>query len=168
MDGRASNTDPIPFKIENFETGENLELELDDSSTAAKIDKGHLFVLTYDGVEKWDLENKQRVDKWKTSQFEQAKLRYKEHPTDMEIYKDRIYLSHGRLGMTVLDATTGELLKMINPLGDQAPHESQATAIGRVGSKIIMTWDNFTLSRQEKASFPRTYCLQYQKREVHL
>lgn len=143
---------PIPsiLKMKNFKTGERRNLEIEDSATRAIIEGESLFVLTYDGIEKWDLKTNSKVAKWKTSHFDQRELRYKEHPTDMLIYQGKVYLSHGRQGLTVLDATSGEFLKQINPLGDQVPFESQATAIGRIGSNIILIWDNFSLSRPGK------------------
>jgi hypothetical protein len=109
--------------------------------------------LTYSGLELWDLSTSQKIQTYATYNISRE-LNYKEHALGMTVYKDKIIIAHGRLGFSVFDTTTKELIYQSRLVPEQRPFESQAVDVVVAGGKAIFAMDNFTMVREnEKPAF---------------
>lgn len=130
------------FQIETLDSV--IDVVRKDSST---------YVLTYSGIEEWDLKQFKRIGLYKTSLLSRP-LIDEEHPKAFVLYKDKIIIAHGRLGFSFFDIKTKSISKMIPLNKSQLPLESVANGISISDRKAIAAIDSYSLvSDSEKPAF---------------
>ena len=127
------------------------QLAIKDSSIdAARVDDS-LFVLTPRSLEEWDLKTFRRTEIHRT--YKQGfEFDYKQSATGMVAYKKYLFISHGRLGLSVFDTESRALIFHTRLAAKQAGKESMATAIVASGERAYIAMDNFTLSPPNEKS----------------
>ncbi len=112
-----------------------------------------LYVLTYSGLQEWNLLTQEMVFEHPTN-FENRILEYKEHPQGMVMSHGKIYIAHGRLGLAIFDLLQNKVVKMVPLMTSQAPLESMATSVAAAGHDVYISMDSFTLANpDEKPAF---------------
>ncbi len=112
-----------------------------------------LWVLSYSGLEKWDLTSGQKLRVFDSHPNpERAGLH--EHATALVPWGDYLFISHGRRGVVRFDLKSERFDKWLALNDQQAPLESMATGIARSQDKIYVVMDNFSLVNPgEKTAF---------------
>lgn len=113
----------------------------------------HLFVLTDKGLEEWDLASRSRVGIYATYE-PGAPFAYMQAPTGLLLNGDEIFISHGRLGFSVFNIVTHQLVDQHRILMDQLPLESMAVGIAPAGPHLaVLAVDNFSMVSNGKPAF---------------
>ncbi len=103
-----------------------------------------LWVLTYSGLEKWDLNSETKLQAFNSHPSpERAGLH--EHATGLVPWGDSLFISHGRKGVLRFNLKSERFDQWLELNGPQAPLESMATGIARSQDKLFVVMDNFSL-----------------------
>lgn len=105
-----------------------------------------LFILTYSGIEEWDMNSKQRLAKHDTYAIS-GPLAYKQHAQAFAQYGHIAIIAHGRLGVSFFDLGSKRLVNQFRLVQSQLPQESMAMGVTVVGKYAYVVMDNFTLSQ---------------------
>jgi hypothetical protein len=103
-----------------------------------------LFVLTYTGLEQWNLKTAARTAVYPTSLL-RGPLLYKQHAEAMARFKDKLILAHGRLGVSFFNLRSKKITRQLPLVTQPAPRESMATGVTVQGQYAYVGLDNFTL-----------------------
>lgn len=131
---------------------EKFTLMTADASIDAISDGQTLYVLTYSGLEEWDLASKQRKAIHATYSYGNA-MAYKEHAQAFARMGDKLIIAHGRLGVSFFDLKTKRLTNQFRLVQKQAPLESSATGVAINGNLAYVSMDNFSLVPRGKPAF---------------
>ncbi|MBY0471795.1 hypothetical protein K2X30_11565 [bacterium] len=110
-----------------------------------------LYVLTTSNIEQWDLTTSRQVGMYPT--FTWGHGGPASQPTGMVFYKNKLVISHGRLGVTVFDLVSKKVVRQAELVSAQLPLESMAMAITSQGSKAYIALDSYTLVRGGTSPF---------------
>jgi hypothetical protein len=137
---------PIPARITVVPQNgsENFDLQTNDAAIDLVTVGTSAFVLTYSSIEEWDLTSRQRIGEYQTYAFS-GPMKYKQHAQAMARFGDKLYIAHGRLGISIFNVKTKRLVKQFRILDSQLPLESMATGITIQGNFAYIVVDNFTL-----------------------
>lgn len=116
----------------------------------AVIENTNLYALTSSGLEIWDLQTQTRQAQFATQQLGR-RMENGERPTGFVISKGRAFVTHGRLGVMVVDLKTQKVVSQILLAQNQSPKESMATAVLAINETAYILMDNFTLSHDTPA-----------------
>jgi hypothetical protein len=136
---------PGDVKVVPLDGSPAFRLNTPDSPVDIITDVSQAYILTYTDLELWDLTTKNKIESFPTTLTKRT-LQYKEHAAAMVRFGDKLFIAHGRLGVSVFDIKTQKLTNEIPLLQDQAPYESMATGIAIQGDKAYVLMDSFTLS----------------------
>lgn len=102
------------------------------------------YVLTYTSIEEWSLSDRVRIAEYPTTSV-RSPLEYRQHASSFALYKNKLVIAHGRLGVSIFDLASKTVTKEIPLVASQAPIESQATGITIQGERAYITMDSFSL-----------------------
>jgi hypothetical protein len=108
-----------------------------------------LYVLTYSGIEEWDLSAHERVAVYPTHNLSRE-LGYHEHATGLVQFDGLLFISHGRLGLSIFDPNAKRVISLEGLVPSQRPLESQAVDIALSGSTALIAMDNFSMVKEGK------------------
>jgi len=111
------------------------------------------YVLTYSGIEEWDLKNFKRLNQYKTHILNRP-LGDEEHPQAFALYKNKLIIAHGRLGVSFFDLDTKQITRAYAVAQGQYPLQSVVKGISVSGRYAYAVLDSYTLVDQhEKPAF---------------
>ncbi len=102
------------------------------------------YILTYSGIEEWNLNTFQRSNILRTHNLDRP-LMDEEHPRGFAQYKNSLIIAHGRLGISIVDVTTEKVVKMLPIATAQRPLESVVNDITVSGKFAYAVVDSYTL-----------------------
>jgi hypothetical protein len=145
---------PIPakFQVVPFNGEPSFELNTLDGAMDLVTEGNTAFVLTYSGLEEWDLKEKVRVQNYQTYAI-QGPLRRKQHAQAFARWNDKVIIAHGRLGVSFFDLKRKRLTNQFRLLNNQLPLESIAVGVTVQGNRAYVVMDNFSLVSQGKPPF---------------
>lgn len=116
-----------------------------------EVYKDSIFLLTNQGIEERSLSKMTYTGGYRTTTLKSSfAFKTKESPTAMELWGDKILISHGRLGLSIFDIASKKIIKSLRLDEFQAPDESMATNIKVKGDKAYILMDNFTLKPDKR------------------
>jgi hypothetical protein len=124
---------------------ESFVLPLKDAAIDSVRDGNALFVLTYSGIEEWDLSSRQRAAVYPTYAYGKE-MAYMEHPRAFARYGNTLIIAHGRLGLSFFDLKTRRITNQYRLLQEQLPAESMAMGVAVSGKYAYVVMDNFTMA----------------------
>ncbi len=143
---------PAKISVTPLNGGASFDLVTQDSAIDLISDNnGKALVLTYTGIEAWNVKERRREAIYLT--HVNTYFGDMEHPRAFARYQDKIIIAHGRLGVSILDLQT---LKVQNYFGliDQGQLESTATGVAVAGQYAYVILDSYTLvERNAKPPF---------------
>jgi hypothetical protein len=152
--GSLHNRKPMPGQLRwiqlqpRTDAGENKVVEHYVDTLDSAIDfisyDGHGYVLTYSGIEDWDLMNNKRMAVLPT-QSGDVKFGDEQHPRSFAQYKDKLIIAHGRLGVSFLNLTSGTITNTLRLISSQAPLESMAQSVTVSGRYAFVDLDSYSL-----------------------
>jgi hypothetical protein len=129
------------------------ELATSDSAIDSMQVGDSLYVLTYSGLEEWDVNSRKQKAIHSTYSFSGI-MAYKQHARAFARYQDKLIIAHGRLGVSFFDLKTKQITRQFTLIPEQFPRESMATAVTVVGKYAYVVMDSFTLQAGgEKPAF---------------
>jgi hypothetical protein len=125
---------------------------LDSVVDVLKIESS-TFVLTYSGIEEWDLAEPKRLATYNTNSFTRP-YKDEEHPRAFARYKNKLVIAHGRLGISIFDLTTKKVTRTMAVAQSHQPLESMVNGISVSGRYAIAVADSYSLvGPNEKPAF---------------
>tara|TARA_B110001454_G_scaffold219191_1_gene251105 strand:- start:22654 stop:23622 length:969 start_codon:yes stop_codon:yes gene_type:complete len=124
----------------------------DDAAIDLVTHQNKTYVLTYSGLEEWNIANRQRQGIYQTNTSDN---RYadEEHAQAMALYQNKLIVAHGRLGVSIFDLNLKRVTKTV-PLISQGNLESMAKGVAVVGQYAFVVLDSYTLvSAHQKVPF---------------
>ena len=143
---------PGSVRIVPLDGSDAFDLKTRDGAISIARQGDELIVLTHSEIEIWNLPKRTRVGYYPTYYLGRS-LQYKEHATGMALYDGKLYISHGRLGLSVFDIKGRHLSAQMRLLPNQTTMESMATAITIDGATAYVVMDNFSLPTEGKVPF---------------
>ncbi len=102
------------------------------------------FVLTYSGIEEWDLSHSKRLATYNTNLLSRP-YKDEEHPRAFAKYKNKLVIAHGRLGVSFFDLTTKKVTRSFQVVPSWRPLESMVNGITVSGRYAFAALDNYSL-----------------------
>lgn len=102
------------------------------------------YILTYSGIEEWDLEKSTRLMIYKTYPINRP-FEDGEHPQAFALYNDQLIVAHGRLGVSFLDLKTKRLVRTLSLAKSQLPLESTANGVTVSGPTAYVVLDSYSV-----------------------
>jgi hypothetical protein len=124
-----------------------------------------LFILTYSGIEEWDLSANSRQALYATYAFPGV-MAYMEHAQAFARYGDKVIIAHGRLGISIFSLKTKRLVNQFRILQSQLPLESMATGVTVEGKYAYVIMDNFSLVENGEPAFRGIVVIDLEKEAV--
>lgn len=122
---------------------ENQIETLDSVVDVIKIEKS-TFVLTYSGIEEWDLELKTRLTTYNTNSFSRP-YKDEEHPRAFARYRNKLVIAHGRLGISIFDLSSKKVTRTLAVATSHQPLESVVSGISVSGRYAVAVADSYSL-----------------------
>lgn len=111
------------------------------------------FVLTYSGLEEWDLNKYERIGTYATHTLGRE-LKDEEHPRGLAIFNNKLIIAHGRLGLTVFDLQRKKVTNVISTALSHRPLESMVNDVTISGHRAYAVVDSYSLvGPREKQPF---------------
>ncbi len=146
---------PSPAKIwvASLDGGTRTELATLDSAKDLFTDGDSTYVLTYSGIEEWNLKQKIRTALYATSN-QSSPLGDEQHAQAFARYKDKVVIAHGRLGVSFFDLKSKSVTNQIPLAANQRGLESMAQGVSISGKYAYVVLDSYTLvGDREKPAF---------------
>lgn len=102
------------------------------------------YILTYSGIEEWDMATLQRRRFFKT-QPAGVRLGDEEHSRAFARYQDKVIVAHGRLGVSFVNLTTKRVTSTLPLITSQGELESMAQGVSVSGKYAYVVLDSYTL-----------------------
>nr|BDT29277.1 hypothetical protein BHI3_27430 [Bacteriovorax sp. HI3] len=102
------------------------------------------YILTYSGLEEWDLGSYQRVGLYKTNIQGTPALK-DQHSTSFARYKDTLIITNGISGVTFFDLKTKKITRGYGLIQSQYPLQSNAMGVTVSGKYAYVVLDSYTL-----------------------
>lgn len=134
------------------EGAESFTLATTDAALDSIRDGNTLFILTYSGIEEWDLPSRKMINKIPTYAIGHT-MAYMEHPRAFARFGDKAILAHGRLGVSFFDLKTKRIVNQFRLVQNQLPLESMAMGVTVQGNLAYVVMDNFSLVTNGKPAF---------------
>ena len=143
--GSQSNRKPRPsvLRFMDYSNFKESHVMTDDAAIDLVTHQNKTYVLTYNGLEEWNMTTRQRQGTYQTNQTDN---RYddEQHPQAMALYQNNLVIAHGRLGVSIFDLNLKRPTKTI-PLISQGSLESMAKGIAVSGQYAFVVLDSYTL-----------------------
>ena len=102
------------------------------------------FVLTYSGIEEWDLSQFKRLSTYNTNLLSRP-FQDQEHPRAFAKYKNKLVIAHGRLGVSFFDLTRKKITRAFPVALSHSPLESVVNGITVSGRYAFAVLDSYSL-----------------------
>jgi hypothetical protein len=102
------------------------------------------FVLTFSGIEEWDLSQFKRISTYNTNILSRP-FEDEEHPRAFAKYQDKLVIAHGRLGLSFFDLKTKKLTRAFPVALSHRPLESVVNGITVSGKYAYAVLDSYSL-----------------------
>jgi hypothetical protein len=102
------------------------------------------FVLTYAGIEEWNLSQFKRLGTYGTNSLSR-RYQDEEHPRAFAQYKNKLVIAHGRLGVSFFDLTTKKVTRAFPVVLSHRPLESVVNGITVSGRYAFAALDSYSL-----------------------
>lgn len=144
---------PARMKVVNFlNLGSMFSLQTSDAALDVIPEGDRLYILTYTGIEEWDLVSKSRQAIHPTTSA-QGPLAYHQHAMGFARYGEKVIIAHGRLGVAFFDLRQNRVTNELPLVPGQSPLESTATGVTVQGRYAYVVMDNFSLVPRGKPAF---------------
>jgi hypothetical protein len=143
---------PGKLRVVPLDGSGDFELSTHDAAIDVITDGGTAYILTYSGIEEWDLASKQYKSTYPTYTVN-GPLAYMEHAQAFARYGRKILIAHGRLGVSIFNMDSKRIVNQFRLIRQQAPLESMATGVTVTGNTAYVVLDNFTLVPVGKPPF---------------
>lgn len=111
------------------------------------------FILTTKGLEEWNLLKFERLAAYKTNILSRP-YEKDENAKAVAVYKNKLVLAHGRLGISFFDVASKQVTRTIPAIVSQRPLESSVTGVTVSGQYAFAVVDNYSVVGQnEKPAF---------------
>jgi hypothetical protein len=111
------------------------------------------FVLTYSGIEEWDLRQFKRIATYNTNLLSRP-FQDEEHPRAFAQYKNKLVIAHGRLGVSFFDLNSKRVTRAFPVALSHRPLESVVNGITVSGRYAFAALDSYSLvGEQDKPAF---------------
>lgn len=134
---------PAKVLVAPLNGSDRFELKTQDSAIDIVTEGTQAYVLTYSGIEDWDLKTKTRKAVHAT--HVNSYFGDEEHPQAFARYNDKIIIAHGRLGVSFFDLNTKLYKNFYQLAQNQGNLESMATGVAISGQYAYVTLDSYTL-----------------------
>jgi hypothetical protein len=118
-------------------------LSTSDSAIDSIRDGNSLFILTYSGIEEWDLAKRKSLAKYPTYDYPGTMI-YMQHPQAFARYGDTAIIAHGRLGVSFFNLKTRQLTNQYRLAQNQLPLESMATGVTVQGKYAYVVMNDYS------------------------
>lgn len=152
--GSQSSRSPQPsvLRFIDFNTFKENQVLANDSVIDVLTHQNKTYVLTYSGIEEWDMAARQRVATYHTNSTD-GRYADEEHAQSFAVYQNKLVIAHGRLGVSIFDLNLKRVTLTI-PLISQGSLESVARGVAVSGQHAFIVLDSYTLvSPTQKAPF---------------
>lgn len=137
----------------SIQDGIEKQIETLDSVVDVMKINNSTFVLTYSGIEEWDLALQKRLATYKTNSFARP-YKDEEHPRSFARYKNKLVIAHGRLGISIFDLISKKVTRTVAVATSHQPLESMVNGIGVSGRYAVAVADSYSLvGPNEKPAF---------------
>lgn len=120
------------------------QVETLDSVVDVVKDGRSTYVLTYSGIEEWDLAQFKRLATYGTNVMARP-FGDEEHPKAFAKYGNKLVIAHGRLGISFFDLTKKRVTRSFPVTLSQRPLESVVNAISVSGRYALAAVDSYSL-----------------------
>ncbi|NUN06221.1 MAG: hypothetical protein HUU57_10715 [Bdellovibrio sp.] len=151
----AEPREALPGKIwaAAIDGSKMLELKTLDSAVDLMTFGKMAYVLTYSGIEVWDLNSRERMKIYPTYNTS-APFMDRQHPQAFALYGKKIIIAHGRFGVSFFDINAGRITNQYMLATKQEALESMATGVAVSGKYAYVVMDSYTLvEKNEKPPF---------------
>lgn len=144
---------PSSIRIVPIDQFAEYQIETLDSAIDFVKTNTSAFVLTFSGLEEWDLSQPKRIAIYKTSLLPRP-FQHEEHPRAFAQYKDKLIIAHGRLGVSFFDLKSKKTTRSIPLVVSQRPLESVVHGITISGRYAFAALDGYSVvGKEEKPAF---------------
>lgn len=153
--GTAPSRQPKPSLLRFVPVDRVSEYQVATSDAVVDVVKAgsSTYVLTYSGIEEWDLKQFKRLATYRTTNVDRA-LGDEEHAKAFALFENKLIIAHGRLGISIFDLTTKKVTKSFAVAVAQQPLESVVNGITVSGRYAFAVLDSYTLvSNHDKPAF---------------
>lgn len=131
---------------------ENQIVTLDSVVDVVRLDN-ILFVLTYSGLEEWDIEKSVRLALHKTYPSAES-FADDEHPRAFAKFENQLIIAHGRLGLSFFDLRTKRMIRTVSVAQSHLPLESTVNGVTVSGQYAYAVLDSYSVvGPREKPAF---------------
>ncbi|MBN8542500.1 MAG: hypothetical protein J0L82_19070 [Deltaproteobacteria bacterium] len=129
------------------------QIETLDSAVDVLKHQSSTYVLTYSGIEEWDLAQFKRLATHGTNLLSRP-FQDEEHPRAFARYKEKVVIAHGRLGISFFDLKTKKITRAFPVALSHRPLESVVNGITISGKYALAVLDSYSLvGEREKPAF---------------
>lgn len=142
----AEPREALPGKIwvSAIDGSKLVELKTLDSAVDLMTFGKMAYVLTYSGIEVWDVNSRERMKIYPTYNTS-APFMDRQHPEAFALYGNKIIIAHGRFGVSFFDINTGRITNQYMLATKQEALESMATGVAVSGKYAYVVMDSYTL-----------------------
>lgn len=152
--GSQVNRSPQPavLRFIDFNTLQESQVLANDSVIDVLTYQNRTYILTYSGLEEWDLSTRQHLGTYSTHTTD-GRYGDEQHAQSFARYQDKLVIAHGRLGVSIFDLKLKRVTQTI-PLISQGSLESMARGVAISGQNAFVVLDSYTLvGPTQKAPF---------------
>ena len=145
----------MPAKIwaTAIDGSKSVELKTLDSAVDLMTVGDLAYVLTYSGIEVWNINQRERLRVIPTYDTA-APFMDRQHPEAFALYGNKLIVAHGRFGVSFIDINTNRILNQYMLATHQQALESMATGVAVSGKYAYVVMDSYTLvEKNEKPAF---------------
>lgn len=146
---------PVPAHVTIVSLGSNLksEIETQDSAIDMLTDRSGTYILTFSGIEHWNIAAKKRLASYKTHILGRP-LADEEHPRAFAKYQDKLVIAHNRLGISFFDLKAKKITRSFPLVLSHRPLESVVNGIAVSGRYAFAVLDSYSVvGPNEKPAF---------------
>lgn len=144
---------PSVLKIMSIDQLTETQIQLQDSAVDLVRDGSSIYILTFAGIEEWDINHLQRIGIYRTNILARE-YADEEHPRAFAKYGNKLVIAHGRLGISFLDLKTKKITRSFPVALSHKPLESVVNGIAVSGNRAYAVLDSYTLvGPREKPAF---------------
>ncbi len=138
--------EPKPSKMRFVPIDRVTEYQVETLDSVVDVVKSgsSTFVLTYSGIEEWDLGQFKRLATYNTNLLSRL-YQDEEHPKAFAQYKDKLVIAHGRLGVSFFDLKTKKVTRAFPVVLSHRPLESVVNGITVSGRYAFAALDSYSL-----------------------
>ncbi len=137
----------------SIQDGTENQIETLDSVVDVLRINNSTFVLTYSGIEEWDLALKTKLATYQTNSFSRP-YKDEEHPRAFAQYKNKLIIAHGRLGISIFDLNSKKVIRTFAVAASHQPLESMVNGVSVSGRYAVAVADSYSLvGPNEKPAF---------------